>query len=193
MARDQTIDTDVVSNVAKPYRPRRIEVLSGGERRRTWPDETRIAIVAPEFEPGEVVSHIARRHDINPSQLFGWINKSRTAVLARRTAKPDAGRSAFAPAILDLAAPIAATEMAAHEPASNEIRIGPATVRIRGAVDAKTLALHQPPPSDPTPMLVHGGPLCQTERGRRSALKARRRPCDEAGHKHFWCRWSIAQ
>ena len=51
----------------------------------------------------------------------------------------------------------------------------------------------QPPPSDPTLMLVHGRPLRQTERGRRSAVKARRRPRDEAGHEHFGCRWSIAE
>jgi transposase-like protein len=43
---------------------RRGEVLIGVERRRKWLDETRIAIVAEALEPG--VSHVARRHDLNP-------------------------------------------------------------------------------------------------------------------------------
>jgi transposase len=61
----------------KARRPRRIEVLTGPERRRDWPDERKIAIVAESLAPGVNASEIARRHDINPQQLFGWRKKFR--------------------------------------------------------------------------------------------------------------------
>src|SRR5437762_7197460 len=56
-------------------RPRRIEVLTGPERRRDWQDSRKIAIVAESLAPGVNVSEIARRHEINPQQLFGWRKK----------------------------------------------------------------------------------------------------------------------
>jgi transposase-like protein len=62
------------SDDTKVRRPRRIEVLMGPERRRDWPDTRKIAI-AESLTPGVNVSEIARRHEINPHQLFGWRRK----------------------------------------------------------------------------------------------------------------------
>ncbi|MGE0769710.1 MAG: transposase [Hyphomicrobiaceae bacterium] len=47
-------------------RPRRVEVFTRPERRREWPDERKIAIVAESLGPGVNISEIARRHDLNP-------------------------------------------------------------------------------------------------------------------------------
>jgi len=140
MAQDRTSSNVVNSDVTEVVRPRRIQVLNGAVRHREWPTETKIAIVAEAIEPGVVVSHVARRHDIAPSQLFAWIKQFRNDAV-RRAATPD-----FAPALLDIAAvtPIAmaaSAEPTAIEPASIEIVIGAATVRIRGAADAKTLSV----------------------------------------------------
>ena len=55
--------------------PRRVEVLTGPERRRKWPDGVKIAIVAEAFAKDVVVSEVARRHDIAHSQLFGWMRR----------------------------------------------------------------------------------------------------------------------
>lgn len=145
MARDRTIHIDVVSDVATPIRPRRGEILAGVERRRKWPDEVRIAIVAEALEPGTVVSQVARRHDLNPSQLFGWLKQYRAEAIALRSAKLDVDAPAFAPAVLDVTT-IAKTEamsaaQSAPEPASIEISLGAATVRIVGGADARTLAI----------------------------------------------------
>ena len=145
MARDRTIHIDVVSDVARPVRPRRGEILAGVERRRKWPDEVRIAIVAEALEPGTVVSQVARRHDLNPSQLFGWLKQYRAEAIALRSAKLDVDAPAFAPAVLDVTT-IAKTEamsaaQSAPEPASIEISLGAATVRIVGGADARTLAI----------------------------------------------------
>ena len=144
MARDRTIAIDVHSDVALPIRPRRIEVLNGVDRRREWPDETKIAIVAEALVPGTVISHVARRYDINPSQLFGWVKRFRPSA-AQMAEGSSLELPRFATAVVDRAAisdttPVSAAAPA-PEPASIEISIGRAIVRIRGAADAKTLAL----------------------------------------------------
>jgi len=69
--------------------PRRIEVLRGPDRRRDWPDERKIAIVVESLALGVNVSAIARRHDINPQQLFGW----RRTFRAQAEALIEAGKS----------------------------------------------------------------------------------------------------
>ena len=117
-------------------------MLSGVERRRKWPDERKIAIVAETLEPGIVGSDVARRHDVSPSQLFGWVKQFRTEAQALVDAKRHPERPMFAPAVLD-ATPVATPLLApppAAEVAAIEVSVGDAMVRIRGAVDAKTLA-----------------------------------------------------
>ena len=52
-------------------------MFTGPERRRDWPDERKIAIVAESLEPGVNASALARSHDINPQQLFGSAKKPR--------------------------------------------------------------------------------------------------------------------
>jgi transposase len=49
-----------------------MEVLSGSERRRRWSVEEKLAMVRESFEPGKTVSMVARRHGVNPNQLFHW-------------------------------------------------------------------------------------------------------------------------
>lgn len=139
MSRASAIHSDVISDITKPLRPRRIEVLNGAERRRRWPDEVRLAIIAEALEPGAVVSHVARRHDLSPSQLFGWLKKLRAEMAASAdAAQRETATPLFAPAVLD-AAPCPVRQEV-PEAGSIEIVIGRATVRVRGAVDEKTLA-----------------------------------------------------
>lgn len=73
MARDRYVHNYDHSDVTTPVGPRRVEFLTGPERRRRWSDETKIAIVAEALADGVVVSEVARRYDVRPSQLFGWI------------------------------------------------------------------------------------------------------------------------
>jgi transposase len=150
MARDRTIHNDVVSDVASSARVRRGEVLIGVERRRKWSDEMRIAIVAEALEPGVVVSQVARRHDLNPSQLFGWLKHYRAEVMALRSAKLAASAPAFVPAMLDVTdvattpqVPIiaAGATVSTAAPGLIEISIAAMTIRVHGAADAKTIAL----------------------------------------------------
>ena len=141
MRTDRDDHIDVHNDVSKPVRPRRVEVLNGVERRRKWPDKTKIAIVAEALEPGVVISDVARRHDINPSQLFGWVRQFRDEVLAASRQPHAPAPPLFVPTVLDPTPALVTTPAPALCEASTiEISIGPATVRVRGPVDAKALA-----------------------------------------------------
>jgi transposase len=134
------------SDDTKIRRPRRIEVLTGPERRRDWPDSRKIAIVAESLAPGVNVSEIARHHDMNPQQLFGWRKKFRAEAIALiEAARPSLQLPSFAPVLIEAPGPSVVTPPAALPEAvgdsSIEIHVGGACVRIRGAADAKTLAL----------------------------------------------------
>ena len=50
----------------------KIHVITSVERRRKWTSEEKRACVQETYQPGMSVSLIARKYDINPSQLFYW-------------------------------------------------------------------------------------------------------------------------
>lgn len=140
MARDRFDHRVDHSDDTKPARLQRVEVITGVERRRDWPTEKKLEIVAESLVDGVVVSDIARRHGISPQQLFGWRAKLRSA----RAASTPAKTPAFAPVLVDESS---SRRIAALEPPRQpdeapaiEITLGSAIVRVRGAVDARTLA-----------------------------------------------------
>jgi len=54
------------------HSPQRIEVITGGERRRRWSVEEKQAIVAESLEPNVSIAGVARKHGIGTGQLYGW-------------------------------------------------------------------------------------------------------------------------
>lgn len=44
----------------------------GRQKRRSWTAEQKVAMVRECLEPGAAVSSIARRHAVDPNQLFRW-------------------------------------------------------------------------------------------------------------------------
>jgi transposase len=141
MRMDRDDHIDVHSDVSNPRRPRRIEVINGVERRRKWADETKIGLVAEALAPGAVVSDVARRNDISPSQLFGWIKVFRDEAMAMIAAPCEPDQPVFVPTVIETGPPIEhPSAPPPPEPASIEILLGAATVKIRGAVDAKAIA-----------------------------------------------------
>lgn len=57
----------------------RVEILTGLERRRSWSDDEKLAILS-EVATGEgTVAEIARRHDILAPQIYAWRRKFRYA------------------------------------------------------------------------------------------------------------------
>ena len=118
-------------------------MFTGPERRREWPDERKIVIVAESLAPGVNISGIARRHDLNPQQLFGWRRRLRPeaeALLVSGRREPEA--LSFAPVQVEsqVAIPPSPLPTPASGEGSIEITVGAVTVRIKGAVDGRTLA-----------------------------------------------------
>ncbi len=91
--------------------------------------------------PGVNISAVARSHGLNPQQLFGWRKRFRREA-SGLIAPPD-NTPTFAPAIVEpaLMSTTPATPQQYPVEGSIEVSVGGATVRIRGAVDAKTLAV----------------------------------------------------
>ena len=140
---DRSDDTKDVSAIA---RPRRIEVITGVERRRKWSAQEKAAIVAECLAEGAVVSEVARRHGLNPQQVFGWRARMREAV--RGLASSSEATPAFVPAIVENEPPpptapalpaVVAMGAAGADPAPIEIALGGVIVRVRGEADPRAL------------------------------------------------------
>src|SRR5262245_57468780 len=138
---DHSDDTKEVS-----ARLRRIELITGAERRRKWSAEEKAEIVAESLAEGAVVSDVARRHGLSPQQLFGWRARLRDA--ARSSAPSSDAKPAFVPAIVEsepscpaASFPAAAVAMGptGSELASIEIAFGGVIVRLRGEADPHAL------------------------------------------------------
>ena len=50
----------------------RMEIITGGERRRRWSDEEKYQVLAEADAFGVKVSEVARRYDILPQQIRRW-------------------------------------------------------------------------------------------------------------------------
>ena len=137
---------------------RRIELITGAERRRRWSEDDKVRIVVESFTPGANVSEVARRNGLSPQQLFAWRRETRellgdvqdadvAAPTATQPTPKKAGRAGSpapsddAPAFVPLV--IAAASASPAPPASPgtiEIAIGDdAVVRIIGQVEAALL------------------------------------------------------
>jgi transposase len=136
MTRDTYDSNHDINDVTSAVPARRMQVLSGPERRRRWPHELKVAIVTEALAKGVIVSDVARRHDMAPSQLFAWVKLHRAEAEALASSAP-----AFTPAVLttDAAAPMRPESVG--KPASIEISVGSATLRVRGDIDAGSLAV----------------------------------------------------
>jgi transposase len=50
----------------------RFEIFTGKGKRRDWPPEVKASIVAECYAGGERVGVVARRHGLDPSQVYVW-------------------------------------------------------------------------------------------------------------------------
>ena len=66
-----------------------IEVITRGERRRSWSMEQKRAVVAESLEPGVSAITVARRHGLSSGQLYTWrrqVREEQCATLSRSPA-----------------------------------------------------------------------------------------------------------
>ncbi|WP_188904396.1 IS66-like element accessory protein TnpA [Caldovatus sediminis] len=66
----------------------RVEIVTRGERRRSFSAEEKVRLVAETFQPGETVTTVSRRHGICTSLLHRWRRAARGEVPSRRAARP---------------------------------------------------------------------------------------------------------
>lgn len=60
----------------------RHEVIVGVERRRSWPDDLKLSILAEIGVGGASVADVARRYDISRQQLYQWRRQMRAKGLS---------------------------------------------------------------------------------------------------------------
>lgn len=72
MARAEDNDGDMHQDMHEASDYRRIEVITGRRKRRTWTAKEKAAIVAASAEPGTNISDVARRWGINRGLLSVW-------------------------------------------------------------------------------------------------------------------------
>ncbi|MET3449651.1 transposase [Ralstonia sp. 1138] len=81
--RDTLKIRDSLVPISKPsHYVESIEVLTEPERRRRRAAQEKIAIVQETLAPGASVSAVARRHGVNPNQVFGWRKQYQEGSLA---------------------------------------------------------------------------------------------------------------
>ena len=148
MRTDRDDLSDMNRDATKPVPSRRGDVLAGPERRRRWSTVEKLAIVKESLEEGAVVSHVAHRHGLSPQQLFGWRREIREQVLGDVGPERQGASCAaeFVPIAVARTAPIprvmamSETPVQAAMSAPIEIELPSATIRLKGPVDARSLA-----------------------------------------------------
>ena len=108
----------------------RVDIRTGVGRWRRWSDEVKGRVVAESYEPGVIVSEVARRHDIAPQHLFGWRKAARTGRLVLPAAEPPM----FVPIVTATGEPGAAGAVR-HRAGSIAIEIAGAVVHAEPGVD----------------------------------------------------------
>ncbi len=56
-----------------------VDTREASAKRRVWPDAVKRQLLAETMEPGQSVSIVARRHDLNTNLLFKWRRQMRAA------------------------------------------------------------------------------------------------------------------
>ena len=80
--RDRAFDLNgACMSAAKIRAARRMEIITGVERRRRWTLEEKLRIVAETEQPGAGIAEIARRYEISRGLLWNWRSQVRRGVL----------------------------------------------------------------------------------------------------------------
>jgi transposase len=126
----------------------RFEVFTGAGKRRDWPAEVKASIVAECYSGREGVSAVARRHGLDPSQVYAWRRDFRHRLEAEGVSLPLPGQqaAAFVPAVVELAAspdpsPVRRARKRRRSKASAvELEIDGVAVKIGRGADAGMIA-----------------------------------------------------
>ena len=126
----------------------RFEVFTGAGKRREWPPEVKASIVAECYSGREGVSAVARRHGLDPSQVYAWRRDLRDRLEAEGLSVPSprSQAAAFVPAVIELATPPdpspvrRAPKRRRSKAGAVELEIDGVAVKIGHGADAGTIA-----------------------------------------------------
>lgn len=81
----------------------RFEVFTSAGKRREWPPEVKASIVAECYSGREGVSAVARRHGLDPSQVYAWRRDLRKQLEAEGVTVPPTEPEvpSFVPAVVE--------------------------------------------------------------------------------------------
>jgi transposase len=127
----------------------RFEVFTGAGKRRDWPPEVKVLIVAESYSGQESISSVARRHAMSPSQLFTWRRELRKQMEAQGLALPVASEPVplFVPAVIEPSPPTDVSPVGRRprrrrrsSPSAVELEIDGVAVRIARGADKGLIA-----------------------------------------------------
>ena len=132
----------VHSAITEPVR--RLEIFTGGGRRRKWSEEDKTRIVAEIVASGDSVCAVARRHGLSPQQLFGWRRQLRESAAGHSEAE----ELQFVPAVVDVVVQAPAVRGRRKAPRGKsepdagtiEVEVNGVTIRAGRGADANTIA-----------------------------------------------------
>jgi transposase len=132
----------VHSAITEPVR--RLEIFTGGGRRRKWSEEDKARIVAEIVASGDSVCAVARRHGLSPQQLFGWRRQLRESAAGHSEAE----ELQFVPAVVDVVVQAPAVRGRRKAPRCKsepdagtiEVEVNGVTIRAGRGADANTIA-----------------------------------------------------
>lgn len=123
----------------------RFEVFTGAGKRREWPAEVKASIVAECYSGLEGVSAVARRHGLDPSQVYAWRRDLRKQLEAAGVVLPvtEPEVPSFVPAIVEANVTAdSAPKRRRHRStgAAVELEIDGVAVKIGRSADASVIA-----------------------------------------------------
>src|SRR4051794_29251943 len=139
----ETEATSVLVSARKSTRSEVVEVVTRGERRRSWSDEQKCLIVAEATQPGALVTEVARRWGIGTGLIYTWRRQMRAGELGAMPVPAFAELTVTPP--LAMAEPAAAppevpAEASVHDHGRIEVALPcGATVRVGRDVDEAAL------------------------------------------------------
>ena len=122
-----------------------VEVVTRGERRRSWSDEQKCLIVAEAMQPGAMVAEVARRWGIGTGLIYTWRRQMREGELGAMPLPAFAELTVTPPPAMAEPEPVAAppevpAEASVHDLGRIEIALPcGATVRVGRDVDEAAL------------------------------------------------------
>jgi transposase len=126
----------------------RFEIFTGKGKRRDWPPEVKASIVAECSAGGEGVGAVARRHGLDPSQVYAWRKDLRKELEGQGLVPPLAEpvSTMFVPAVVEPSKrpePAAARRTRRRRRATAtavELEIDGVAVKIARGADASVIA-----------------------------------------------------